>query len=342
MPWAKPHGSKNELYRAGRSIAQSPPDVEGLKFVEHWRLCHALPLVMIRSILSEDTMNCTVGGGVTGRLKRMASIQGKLQRRDVNDLSNMQDIAGCRAIVPSVDYVRNLEHALKKRGCDAKFTDYISKPRNTGYRGIHVIAEYKGRNRHEHDGLKVEIQLRTILQHRWSTAVETITFLKSYGDLKSGRGNPDWLKFLSLMADAYAIGDEQGVLVGSVAIPNAMKQSIAALEQKLNVQQVLSGIEMAAELAADRTPLKLEPNERYGFLIVQEDSRTVSVTTYSLAHLEQAGLAYAEAEIVGRNAVLVFVDDLKMLLEGYPSYFHDIKAFRQNVIHCSHSGSYVV
>ncbi len=126
----------------------------------------------------------------------------------------MQDFAGCRAVVQKVADIRVLCGRFKDRGCRFRLTDYVSSPRRTGYRGVHIIAEYSGRNRHDHDGLKVEVQLRTKLQHRWASAVEALSFVGFFGSLKSGKGDPRWLEFLKVMSDVYAVADDAGVTHG--------------------------------------------------------------------------------------------------------------------------------
>ena len=118
----------------------------------------------------------------------------------------MQDIGGCRAIMPSLDDVLDLR-ALQKRS-DIKHTlvrekNYINNPRDTGYRGIHLIYSYKSDKMKTWNGLLIEMQIRTRIQHIWATAVEAVdTFLDNA--LKSGKGDAEWHKFFVLMSDAMS------------------------------------------------------------------------------------------------------------------------------------------
>jgi len=51
--------------------------------------------------------------------------------------------------------------------------------------------------------LRVELQIRTKLQHLWATAVETMgTFLGQA--LKSRQGSQDWLDFFTLISSAFS------------------------------------------------------------------------------------------------------------------------------------------
>lgn len=97
-----------------------------------------------------------LNGKVSQRLKRMSTILDKLGREPTLALDRMQDIGGCRVVLPSRDEVWRLADRIRERRPVIAFSDYINHPRNSGYRGVHVIVEY-GR-----DCVRpVEIQLRT-------------------------------------------------------------------------------------------------------------------------------------------------------------------------------------
>jgi hypothetical protein len=331
MSWAKPACSNNDLYRAGKEIANAGTWSEsGIKTVDAWRLAHALPLAIIQSALHKDcgSLGFTEKALLTGRLKRMASIRSKILRGDIRDLSGMQDFAGCRVVLPTVSDVQTLRAHFKNRGCKIREYDYIANPRPTGYRGIHLAVTYQGRNRHEYDGLKIEIQLRTRLQHRWSTAVETFTFLERFGDLKSGRGNPDWQAFLALMSEAYAIAEQAPGDQLGIDLPDDLKERAADYQKQLKVDQMLTGIGTAVMVtSALGNPIRFD----MAFLIDQQNNN-VDVHAYPLGNFDTANSDYLRAESMGHNAVLVFAVDINALRQGYPSYFSDITMFRKDAM----------
>jgi putative GTP pyrophosphokinase len=134
---------------------------------------------------------------VSQRIKRLAAIRQKLQLNPGMALARMQDIKGCRALLRSVPRVYRLaslyERSALRHTLRCK-TDYIKKPRESGYRGIHLIYRYRGRNPLPYDGLEIKMQIRSQLQHAWATAVETVgTFLKQA--LKSSKKEEGWLRF---------------------------------------------------------------------------------------------------------------------------------------------------
>jgi len=60
----------------------------------------------------------------------------------------------------------------------------------------------------------IEIQIRTLLQHAWATAVETVgTFINM--PLKSSLGDEGWLRFFALMGSAMAIAEGKSTVPGT-------------------------------------------------------------------------------------------------------------------------------
>ena len=100
-------------------------------------------------------------------------------------LTTMQDIGGVRAILSKVSDVYNLagEYKTKSRFAHELINeyDYVQHPRDSdGYRSLHLIYKYRNSQHPGFDGLRLELQIRTKLQHTWATAVETMdTLLES-------------------------------------------------------------------------------------------------------------------------------------------------------------------
>ena len=93
----------------------------------------------------------------------------------------MQDIGGVRTIVGSIEQVRELQAAYKSSRFKHQLVsekDYIAEPKCDGYRSVHLVFRYVNKRAPDYNGLSVEMQIRTKLQHAWATAVETMgTFL---------------------------------------------------------------------------------------------------------------------------------------------------------------------
>src|SRR5262245_31811127 len=173
---------------------------------ENWRASHAMPLLTFRMGLTKRARRVAPEGLIAQRLKRMSSVLNKLTREPNMKLSQMQDLGGCRAIVSDVqavdrlfDLYRRPHETLFEPEGSLKCYDYIRNPKADGYRGIHVVGRYRPRleKNEAWNGHRIEIQLRTRLQHAFATAVETVTTFMRY-PLKSGGGPEDWRRFFAL------------------------------------------------------------------------------------------------------------------------------------------------
>ena len=145
-----------------------------------------------------------INGDVTQRLKELPTIVRKLDREGNRvQLSTMEDVAGARVVVDTVQQLRRLED----RWLDARFPmhrhrDYIDEPPSSGYRGVHLVLEHRDR--------LVEVQLRSRIQHRWAELVEQLGHDLGV-TLKNGEGPRDVLEVLvELSADLAAVeGSDQ-------------------------------------------------------------------------------------------------------------------------------------
>lgn len=140
---------------------------------------------------------------VAQRLKRMPAVLNKLARFDSMRLTQMEDIGGCRAILSDRQEVSGVLRRIR-RNWDVVFQrDYVSDPKSTGYRAMHVVVA--------RDERAIEIQLRTPGQHEWAEAVER-TAARTGFDLKDGEGPAELLTYFELAAWAIAM-EERGETV---------------------------------------------------------------------------------------------------------------------------------
>lgn len=134
---------------------------------------------------------------VSQRLKRLPTILGKLERLPNMNLARMQDIGGCRAIVPSRREVEGVIRRIRKRRWDVRrFDDYAARPKPTGYRAVHIVVM--------RDERLIEIQLRTPAQQAWAAFVDQ-TGARLGCHLKDGEGPAELLAYLTHAADAMAL-----------------------------------------------------------------------------------------------------------------------------------------
>ncbi len=338
MAWATPEYSRDKVDAAGATLinrAATPIELEAaLEIINNWRSSHSFPLNTLQVGLRDKTRQVDRRGLVAQRLKRLSSIELKLARFDWLRLSDMQDIAGCRAVVSSVRRVDELVRLYKKSDIKHKLDDeddYIRKPKRSGYRSYHLIYRYFSDRKDTYNELKIEMQLRSPLQHAWATAVETVgTFIQQA--LKSSQGEREWLRFFALMGSAVALREKTPLVPDT---PTRKRELVAEL------RQYTTHLDVAARLRAYGSALRTigeqaAQNARYYLLVLDPGADRVTITGYKGAELEKASAEYlvAEREIVARpgaQAVLVSVESLAALRRAYPNYFLDTRVFLEAV-----------
>lgn len=177
--------TKGEVNRAGQLLerfyfAPREPDagvfdgfdadelVDGMYAITWWKQLHAQPLNQVAAslryhVLKEDgEVNGRID--VTQRLKKRDTIIDKLHRFENMKLTQMHDIGGVRATLPSLACVSAVSRRLRKNWTIARTRDYIAEPKTSGYRAFHLDV-VRG-------GVVIEVQLRTVRQHAWANQVE--------------------------------------------------------------------------------------------------------------------------------------------------------------------------
>ncbi|MFM7442703.1 MAG: RelA/SpoT family protein [Tabrizicola sp.] len=114
--------------------------------------------------ITHELEKARIEADVFGRAKKPYSIWRKMQEKDLA-FSRLSDIYGFRVIATSVaDCYRILGVIHQRwRAVPGRFKDYISQPKNNGYRSIHTTVS--GR-----DGKRVEVQIRTREMHEVAEA----------------------------------------------------------------------------------------------------------------------------------------------------------------------------
>jgi ppGpp synthetase/RelA/SpoT-type nucleotidyltranferase len=337
LEWVKPQYSKGAVDRAARQLlvgdATTPEYWQAMNTVNNWRASHNFPLNTFQVTLRKKALAIDPHRLVAQRIKRMTSIEAKLARFPAMRMSQMQDIGGCRVILNTVKNVEMLAETYEESDLKHKLDDiddYIANPKSSGYRGIHLVYRYFSDREGPsiYNGLFVEMQLRTKLQHTWATAVETVgTFLSQA--LKSSLGEEQWLRFFSLMGSAFAIKEKCASLVPDTPQDaGRLAKEIRDIEKVLNVQNALSMYQHAIEVTQEGD----QQNHHYFLLVLEPGKGTMIFKGFPRSKLEEASHAYLIqeeriADSPGAEAVLVSVDSIQNLKRAYPNYFLDTTSF---------------
>ena len=264
MPYPKPTFRRAEVDAAGRVLAETvvadassiPARQRAQEIVDDWRASHGYPLVTLRVLLQERARRVDPEALVAQRLKRLASVEAKLRRFPKMKVSRMQDLGGCRAVLPSVRAVGELV-GLYRTGREehefVKESDYIGQPKSNGYRSLHRVYRYRSRASRNAawDGHRIEVQIRSRLQHAWATAVETVDAIKGTQLKASGPANGDWDRFFTLMGSVLAIEEGCPLVPGTPVALSDLRDEVRGLVRGLDVEGSLFGL----GLAIQRVPL---------------------------------------------------------------------------------------
>jgi ppGpp synthetase/RelA/SpoT-type nucleotidyltranferase len=326
--------SRNQVNRAGDILKLDNPDPAQRELAEdiltYWRTLHSYPINTFQSTLRNKLSRIDPDAIVAQRLKRIPSIVSKLRRIDGMQLSRMQDIVGLRAVVRDVERVRELESNYLKSRFDHRLVgqrDYIGSPKPTGYRGVHLIYRYANSKVPLYNGMYVELQIRTRLQHIWATAVEIMGTFLNYS-LKSSEGPEEWLRFFSLTGSAFSSVEDCSPVPGYERFSdNEIFELVTTESERLGVVEKLRAFSVVANAISDDAK-----SGSYHLVVLDILEKTVSIKSFGRRRIEQANEEYTDVEreiLDGRplQAVLVYAGSIEALKRAYPNYFLDTDEF---------------
>ncbi len=164
---------------------------------------------------------------ISVRLKRIPSIQRKIERSTTN-LSQVDDIIGLRIICQSLSDAVELSSRMESVSNHKRIKNYISEPRNTGYRATHHIFEFSQEFPQSDKFLRVsfEVQIRTYRQHMWAI------YSESFGErAKEGVANSETKRELSSLSERIREWEEK--------YPSVIQKNLPRLTDTYNLAVVL-------------------------------------------------------------------------------------------------------
>lgn len=339
MSWAKPEHKPEAVNAAAKKLAKMAfpvndlDGIEALGVINNWRASHAYPLNTFQITLRNKARKVERTVIVAQRSKRLDSIHRKLVGKPTMRMTQMQDIAGCRAVFSRMRSVYKLVETYKSSKFDHKFRgekDYIQSPKPDGYRCYHLVYEYKGVGETEnYSGLRVEVQVRTQMQHAWATAVEAVGIFTKQA-LKSNQGDEDWLRFFALMGTGLAAIEHTPSVPGTPSDLVALRGELSDLVTKLHVREMLQVYNTTI------SALGAAKDAKYFIVELDPDSLKITVRQYKAKESAEANklYTYLESQIADNSAkqiVLVSVENINALKRAYPNYFLDTNLFSRLV-----------
>ena len=317
-------------------IGKKPPPEVTFAYLtlEGWRFFQQGSIDLYKNDFKKIAIDIDNKATVAQRLKRIESIYGKIVRYPKIPLFKMQDIAGFRAVVDSINNVPKLAQELKN-SLEFEFVkeyNYIwEKEHKLGYRGIHLV--YNVPSKYESfDFFPIEIQIRSRIQHAWATAVETIGFIIGQ-QLKSGMGDEKWLNFFHQLGSVFAIMEETPAQSSFKNIKRKkLIESTKILAHDLKIESRLRTFDLGINYL---TKIEIDGKENFFSYILEIDfeKKSLEVTGYNKEDINIAVTQYNEKEKLNRernlkrNTVIVFSDTVNDLQNAYPNYFSDSREF---------------
>lgn len=122
---------------------------------------------------------------IKSRVKSIDSIIEKIQRKNIKPTlesaeENISDIAGVRVICSFREDIYYLAKCFLNQD-DIRLVeikDYIKKPKEGGYRSLHLIVQVPIFLQNEKRNVKVEVQLRTIAMDFWASLEHKLRYKK--------------------------------------------------------------------------------------------------------------------------------------------------------------------
>jgi len=339
-PGSLTNHSRSAVGRASKLVGKgigTTTDLEHARAIlSNFRSAHAFPLNAVTVTVRQKALDVNPNAIVAQRLKRLPTILDKLKRIPTMSVTTMQDLGGCRVVFSTVDEVDQLvEHLLnapRARNRVVRVYDYLREdpenehagPKQSGYRGMHLAYEYRA-SKKEYEGLRIELQVRTQLQHAWATAVETMD-LFSGSELKYSKGDPRVIRFFAVVSSLMAAEEHVSPVPGAEGSVEELVAETRDLEAELGIVARLRGY---AAIVGDhatsdrRNALTLELRRSAGTLTVTVHERMADAES-RLAELE----ALDDDDL---DVVLVNIARIGQLQAAYPNYYADTSMFTEFV-----------
>ena len=281
------------------------------------------------------------------RNKRIETIISKLCRPEKPKLDRIHDIAGTRIIFENIksleDYIDILENTelvnfKEKINEDKNRYNYIKNPKSDGYRSIHKVFYYSSNipystlneKRFNLENKKIELQLRTRLQHIWATTVEIYDIINK-SNIKTGTHNKLetkeglFFKKCSLVFEGIESNDVEKIKININEI--FRDKDLVEIYNRLKGIKNIKNIQLPKTLGSDEVFIlitDLNKGKTTFFTtdpIEKNDKQDTFLINASYRRLEEKN---TKGEYI---LLLLTLGDIKKLKNVYPNYFLNTNKF---------------
>lgn len=317
----------------------SETDYEMLQYL---RTSYKLPLASVFNSLEALAHKVDENCVCTYRIKRIESIISKLIRFPEMQVNRAEDIAGCRCILTSEKQVFELYNLIKKKisklpfEIKGKVNDYITNPKESGYKSIHLNVTLHGDNR------RIEIQLRCLDHHNWATLVEITDLLYSLKIKENGiKSNADLFRLhLLLSKSPDDLSSKELNDITDVVINYEYLQRLGTVfaNNYVNVRKHWNSLKLQSKhfflisTSKEGTPdiqgfSKFDEAEEQYFerFITNKENRNIVLTHLHNTSFAKISIAYSNYFLTFNNAVLKILYILSKAVESAYKHNHLLK-----------------
>ena len=263
------------------------------------------------------------------RIKRMTSIEAKLRNNKDKGmkLGGLQDIGGARIVMDDIQSLDKLSFALTlfipKDFKLVKVNDYVATPKESGYRSVHYVYKYSSKDR-TYDGLSIELQTRTKLQHSWAMAVETASLIAQTTLKAEVDDGNEWREFFKFVSALFSKEENRTVVASYDNMSDVDLCKMYFHYEEARFIDQLQALRVTVSLDFEKV--------RGGYCVLIIDFKKKMVHAQAFINEQEADAISLfnnmEQSIKDDEAALmVAIDDIKEIKEAYPSYFLDTKNF---------------
>ena len=324
---------------------------DAFDILSYWRFSFEKPLENALGKIQPEVNQLDSAAIFAKRLKRFPSIVLKLRRFPKMNLKNMQDVGGCRVVLTNSKKVTQVSRVLRKmpefKWDDGfRIKDYIAKPKVDGYRSLHIIGRFPdefGKDK------KIEIQLRTRIQHYWATALEIVDLFTKQS-LKTNQGQKLWSEFFVNVSKQFAIMDsihlfekladkDKNIQYVSRLITDKESSSsvlsVCDAARKLKVVDILKAFANSLKVIGEE--LDTIGSNGYVLLEINIVDKSVAYTLFEQDASQEAQSVYSETEKITADknsnviVALVYANAVGGIKEAYPNFFADSSKFSEHL-----------
>ena len=304
--------SKGKINKTGESIRQSLLKKENisnedLSYLQLYRTSFREPLKIANEELNRIMKIINKSDVITYRVKRIKANFSKILRFQTMDLTRMHDIAGARCILTNEKKVIAFVEEIKKSKILTikDVDDYISNPKETGYKSIHLrcLCEDK----------YIEIQVRDDTQHSWATLVEiTDVIYKTKIKENSDDKGTGLYTFLQLFSKSKNLTSDERAKMNEVLLKTKFIQKLTNTFSK-----------NATTLRNNWCKKESKEGQFYIFEVNKKNNPNITIFKDFVTAEEQYFSTFTKDILVKeKNLVMAYIsdDDFELISKAYSNY----------------------